>query len=162
MYWLPPLLVTTFTVPPAARPYSAENPLGMTWNSCTASWLKVDRTEPVEASLLSMPSTMTLLDRGFTPAKVRPEFAAAPLLSGLLAVATPGVVRLKSSKRRRLMGRLLMKLLSITVETWVRVGSTRVFSPMTSTVAAASTPARSALNSMVVPKRSTRSFTRLL
>src|SRR5512141_1957942 len=66
--WLPPLFVTTFTVPPAARPYSAEKPFATTWNSWTASWLNVERTEPVDTSLLSRPSTITLLDRGLMPA----------------------------------------------------------------------------------------------
>src|SRR5689334_24194450 len=38
-----------------------------TWNSCTASWLNVERTAPTIGSLLSTPSTMTLFERARWP-----------------------------------------------------------------------------------------------
>lgn len=43
---LVPLLVTVFTTPPVARPYSGVKFEEMTWNSCTASceswlWMRV-------------------------------------------------------------------------------------------------------------------------
>ena len=49
------------TIPPVMRPYSDEKGLWMTWNSWTASCEKVERTEPTASSLLSIPSTTTLL-----------------------------------------------------------------------------------------------------
>ena len=102
---LVPLLVTMFTTPPEALPNSAEYELVSTWNSRTASWLKVARTAPTVASLLSSPSTVMLFERARWPAKVRPEVADAPCC-GVRSVVTPGVMTENEMKLRPLIGRL--------------------------------------------------------
>src|SRR5262249_60523119 len=63
-----PDLVTMFTIPPSARPYSAAKLLFTTRNSLTASCDGVARCDPVAVLMLSAPSTVTLLLRSRWPA----------------------------------------------------------------------------------------------
>ncbi len=153
-----------FSAPPAARPYSAEKPLATTTNSWMASWLKVVRVEPTDTSLLSRPSTMMLFTRGFWPRKESLEPAAAPppLLVGLLSWATSGVVRLKLVKSRRLIGRFVIWFVSMVFDTCVRVGSTTLVCPSTSTVALASSACRSTRTSCVEARRTPMALMRLV
>src|SRR5512139_2065257 len=103
-YLFVPPFVTMFTTPPEALPNSAGYELAITWNSCTASWLNVARTELVLLSLLSRPSTVMLFDRARCPAKVRPEVDAAPCW-GVRSVLTPGVRVENDRKLRPFVGR---------------------------------------------------------
>src|SRR5215475_2622248 len=107
-----PLLVITLMTPPAARPTSAEYPLDDTWNSCTASWLKLYGLRPVPARpvdcpkntlLASEPSTVRLLAVPRWPPKLR-----SPPRDG--SRTTPGVSTAKSRKLRPLIGRLEIDL----------------------------------------------------
>src|SRR6185369_12053181 len=76
---LVPALVTTFTTPPEERPNSAANELLTTWNSCTASWLTVEREALTELSVLSAPSTCTRFERPRCPPKFKPVVGAGPI-----------------------------------------------------------------------------------
>ena len=91
-----------------------------TWNSRTASWLKVARTAPTMGSLLSSPSTMMLFERARWPVKERPEVADAPCC-GVLSRLTPGVMTEKLMKLRPLMGRFSICCWPTTDATAVRV-----------------------------------------
>ena len=100
-----------------------------TWNSRTASWLKVARTAPTTGSLLSSPSTMMLFDRARWPVKDRPDVAEAPCC-GVRSVVTPGVMTEKLMKLRPLIGRFWTCSWPTTVESAVWPASTtRVSAP---------------------------------
>ena len=93
-----------FSTPPAAFPNSAEYELVNTWNSRTASWLKVTRELLTLASAWSRPSTLTLFDRERWPANTSSAAAAVPWL-GPRSTFTPGVRRAKDVRSLALLGR---------------------------------------------------------
>src|SRR5258708_10370490 len=100
-----PERVMTLIEPPEAPPDSAERPLVTTWNSCTISGDSSVRLDPVYSSLLSSPSTDTLLLRGRRPPNVKPlpVSGVEPLTADAAGeLETPGAKRTKSRELRGL------------------------------------------------------------
>ncbi len=120
-----PDLVTMFTIPPSARPYSAAKLLFTTRNSLTASCDGVARCDPVAVLMLSAPSTVTLLLRSRCPPnEMRVTEGSVNVDCRLiLPVVTPGLSSAKSVNSRPEMGSDWICCVSITWLTSVRVGS---------------------------------------
>jgi hypothetical protein len=136
---LVPDFVTTLTMPPSARPYSALKLLFMTRNSLTASCDGVARCDPLAARMLSAPSTVTALFRSrWPPKEIRMTFGS---VKGDWALVWPtetfGLRRAKSVKRRPLTGRAAICSVFTTWLISVRVGSITGVSPVTTTVSSA-------------------------
>ncbi len=146
---LVPDLVTMFTIPPSARPYSAAKLLLTTRNSLTASCDGVARCEPVAVLMLSAPSTVTLLLRSRCPPKeMRVTEGSVNVDCRLIRpVVTPGLSSAKSVNKRPLMGRAWICCVSTTWLTSVRVGSMVGASVLTTTSWLA--PATFSVTSMV-------------
>ena len=89
-----PLLVTTLIEPAEPPPLSASHPLLTTWNSRTTSSDSSVRLDPLNSSVLSIPSIVRVLLRGRSPWKLNPllgkmDVRAPPVGVGVARV-TPG------------------------------------------------------------------------
>src|SRR5204863_8521145 len=95
-----PLLVTALRAPAEPAPLSASHPVLPASDSRTSSRDSSVRLDPVRASVLSIPSIVSVLLRGRSPPKLNPLLGntdvRAPAVGGGDARVTPGASSTKS------------------------------------------------------------------